>query len=643
MHNSNIRSLRGLVGLVAFGLAVATGVAQAAPAGLAVNAGLAMRSGRSVTIPVGRSTTLHFERMRRVEVIEPDLVEVIVASLNDLSLYGKKAGETTVFVWDKTGMSQIEVTVVAPSQAEKLVESLRRVLGNKLSYTPAGDMAVVIEGTVSAEEAERARSIITVAAKEGLQIVDLIRVEGDSTTAATAVANALRQVLGDKLQYTIWNNNTLVVQGQIGDQEALDRARRLVAAVTGRGVNVVDLLEYKESAGEAPLEDIARAVGDRFRVWQVQGKTVAVEGEVASAAELANLSKLLEAFAPQARIINLVRVVEPQPDINAAMAALQEITENRFSLRPFNHEAIIIEGMVQNADEMNRVREIISKTPIQFRVVDLLRVALPEKMQIVVHAKVLEISKGDAKKFGLNWGQLEFDDNTVRFVDQPWLILAEGGANNVLQLGAQIEALKQENKARVLSEPNVMVDDGDAAEILVGGEIPIPIAQAGGGGVAEVTVEWKAYGVHLAISPTILENRQRINLKVASEVSSLDASNAVTISSFSLPALKSRRVKTTVTIGNNDTLILGGLLQSEDAKIVSKIPLIGDLPVIGKLFRRKQFQHNETELVIMVTPEIIDKSGGKASPVGGNMTGITAAPLGGAETTAAAGAAPAKK
>ncbi|MEN6401721.1 MAG: pilus assembly protein N-terminal domain-containing protein [Armatimonadia bacterium] len=636
MHNSQIRSMHRLVGLLVIGLTIATGAAVAAPAGLAVNTGLAMRNGRSVTIPVGRSTTLHFERMRRVEVIEPDLVEVVVASLNDLSLYGKKAGETTVFVWDKAGMSQIEVTVVAPSPADKLVENLRRVLGNKLTYTPAGDMAVVIEGTVSAEEAERARSIIAVASKEGLQIVDLIRVQGDSTTAAVAVANALRGVLGDKLQYTIWNNNTLIVQGQVGDQAALDRARRLVTAVTGRGVNVVDLLEYQESAGEPPLEDIARAVGDKFRVWQVQGKTVAIEGEVASAAELANLSKLLEAFAQQARIINMVRVVEPQPDINAAMAALQEITGNRFSLRPFNHEAIIIEGMVQNADEMNRVRDIIAKSPIPFRVVDLLRVALPEKMQIVVHAKVLEISKGDSKKLGVNWGQLEYDGETVGFVDQPWLVVAEGGVNNVLTLGAQVEALKLENKARILAEPNVMVDDGDPAEILVGGEIPIPIAQAGGGGVAEVTVEWKDYGVHLAISPTILENRQRINLKVVSEVSSLDASNAVTISSFSLPALKSRRVKTTVTIGNNDTLILGGLLQSEDAKIVSKIPLIGDLPVIGQLFRHKQFQHNETELVIMVTPEIMDKSSGKATPVGGKMTGITAAPVGGSSTGVAA-------
>ena len=643
MHKSQNLNLHRLMGLLAIGLVITSGVAQAAPAGLAVNSGLATRNGRSVTIPVGRSTTLHFERMRRVEVIEPDLVEVVVASLNDLSLYGKKAGETTVFVWDKTGMSQIEVTVVAPSPADKLVENLRRVLGNKLVYTPAGDTAVVVEGMVSAEEAERARSIIAVASKEGLQIIDLIRVEGDSTTAAMAVANALRQVLGDKLQYTIWANNTLIVQGQIGDQAALDRARCLVTAVTGRGVNVVDLLEYKESAGEAPLEDIARAVGDKFRVWQVQGKTVAVEGEVASAAELANLSKLLEAFVPQARIINLVRVVEPQPDINAAMAAMQEITDNRFSLRPFNHEAIIIEGMVQNADEMNRVHDIIAKTPIPFRIVDLLRVALPEKMQIVVHAKVLEISKGDATKLGVNWGQLEYDDDTVRFVDQPWLVVAEGGADNVFPLGAQIEALKQENKARVLSEPNVMVDDGDPAEILVGGEIPIPIAQAGGGGVAQVTVEWKAYGVALSISPTFLENRKRINVKVESEVSSLDASNAVTISSFSLPALKSRRVKTTVTIGNNDTLVLGGLLQSEDSKIVSKIPLIGDLPIIGKLFRHKQFQHGETELVIMVTPEIIDKSGGKAAPVGGNMTGITAAPAAATSTTAASGTTSATK
>jgi pilus assembly protein CpaC len=206
----------------------------------------------------------------------------------------------------------------------------------------------------------------------------------------------------------------------------------------------------------------------------------------------------------------------------------------------------------------------------------------------------------------VNWGQLEFlNDGTVRFVDQPWLIRAERGVDNVLDFGAQVEALTSQNYAQVLSEPNLLVDDGGEAEIQVGGEIPVPISQPGGGGVSTVTVEWKPFGVLLKIQPTILEDGEKINLKLSPEVSSLDFGNAVTLGGFVIPALRKRTATTVVTMADGNTLVIGGLLQTDDVSTVRAIPLLSKIPIIGELFKRREKQRTESELIISVTPEIV--------------------------------------
>lgn len=588
-----------LLGLLLSGLA--SPVATAAPLGSNI------RSSRSVVLPVGRSILLHFQRMKRVEVIEPELADVVVASLNDLSLYGKKGGETTVYIWDMIGIHQLEVSITATSRAEALVQSLRNVLGPRLTYTTYGDSTVIVEGTLPGPDAERARSILLASEQSSVRIVNLVRSDTDTTSGATAIAEALRRVLGDKPQYTVWNDNTVLVQGTLGGQAELDRARRLLVAAGTGAVKVVDLLEVDETVGQAPVEDISRALGDRFRVWQIQGRAVAVEGTVSSAAEAADVGKILETFGTQAKIVNLVRVVEPRPDINTSLAMLQQLVGTKLSVRPLNDQTLALEGTVATDEDLKRVRDTVAKYPVPYQVVDLLRVALPEKRQIICHVRVVDINKAELSRLGVNWGQLSIKDDTVSFVDQPWLVQTEGGLNNMLRLGAQIDALATDNRARILAEPNLMVDDGGKANMLVGGELPIPLAQSGGGGVSTVTVEWKQYGVLLDIEPKILESGDKINVRVAPEVSSLDFTNGVTISGFVLPALRTRKASTVVTVADGEALVIGGLLSSEDSKVVRKIPLLGDLPIIGKLFTRKEFQTGQTELIIMVTPEIVDR------------------------------------
>lgn len=582
-------------------------VAAAAPTG-------AIKTDAPVVLNEGRSTLLHFQRMRRVEVIEPDLVEVVVASLDDLSVYGKKAGQTTIYVWDKKGIHQFEITICGDTPADRLIQDLRKVLGDKLQYTAAGEKAVVVEGTLSAIDAERARSIIAASSKGEVEIVDLIRGEGDTTAGATALADSLRKVLGDKLQYVVWNNNTLLVQGALGDPAAAERARKLLAAAGGNGINIIDLIETNEAVGVAPLEQIAVAVGNKFTVRSIQGRTVAVEGTVTSAAELEDVTKILETFSGQAKIVNLVRLVEPRRDINECVALLQGVVGSGCTVRVMDGDSICVEGGRATKEELEALRELIGRLPMPYQVVDLLHLAKPDKRQIICHVRVVDINKGNLKRLGVNWGQLSIDDNKVTFVDQPWLIEAlpsgfiDGmdGVFNALNIGAQLDLLAQNNVARILSEPNLLVDDGGEASMLVGGEIPVPIAQPTGGGSTTVTIEWKPYGVQLNVAPTILENSNRIAMKISPEVSSLDFGNAITIGGFVIPALRSRKTASELTITAGHTLIIGGLLQSEDVKSVRKIPVLGDLPIIGRLFQRKEFQQGESELVITVTPEIMD-------------------------------------
>ena len=146
------------------------------------------------------------------------------------------------------------------------------------------------------------------------------------------------------------------------------------------------------------------------------------------------------------------------------------------------------------------------------------------------------------------------------------------------------------------------VMDQETAKILVGGEIPIPMVQSS---VANaISIEWKEFGVNLDVTPKIGAD-DTITLKVAPSVSGLDFANGITISGFEVPALRTRRAETSVQVKNGETVVIGGLLQTDTSSTVKKIPILGDIPVLGHLFRSTSKEKAETELIIFVTPEIV--------------------------------------
>ena len=175
-----------------------------------------------------------------------------------------------------------------------------------------------------------------------------------------------------------------------------------------------------------------------------------------------------------------------------------------------------------------------------------------------------------------------------------------------INLGATIQALETTGVVQVLAEPNVLTMNGKQGSILAGGQFPIPVVQgASAGGTNAVTIQFKEFGVRLNFIPTITP-RGTIHLQVAPEVSSLDFASGVTISGFSVPGLDVRRVKTEVELSQGESFALGGLLDNRETETLEKIPFIGDVPILGKFFQSMSKTKTNTELIVIVTPEIVN-------------------------------------
>jgi pilus assembly protein CpaC len=168
-------------------------------------------------------------------------------------------------------------------------------------------------------------------------------------------------------------------------------------------------------------------------------------------------------------------------------------------------------------------------------------------------------------------------------------------------ISAVIHALEEKNLLTTLAKPNLSAISGSEASFLVGGEIPIPIVS---GATGQVSVHYKEFGIRLKFIPTVLDS-QLVNIEVSTEVSSLDFENGVIVSGFRIPALITRRTETVVELNDGEHFVIGGLISTELAETVARVPVLGSVPILGKLFSSSRFQNNESELIMMIAPTII--------------------------------------
>jgi len=174
--------------------------------------------------------------------------------------------------------------------------------------------------------------------------------------------------------------------------------------------------------------------------------------------------------------------------------------------------------------------------------------------------------------------------------------------NSKEQLGMVVKALQTKGMLQSLAEPNVVAESGKEASFLAGGEFPVPVAQGTGNNIG-ITVQYKEFGIRLTFTPIV--NGDRVHLKIKPEVSALDFSNAVVLNGFRIPALTTRRTETELELQNGQTFAVAGLLNNSMSKTLQKIPGIGDIPILGLLFKSQAAQKDRTELVVMITPEIL--------------------------------------
>jgi len=181
-------------------------------------------------------------------------------------------------------------------------------------------------------------------------------------------------------------------------------------------------------------------------------------------------------------------------------------------------------------------------------------------------------------------------------------LLSDFGTKNFL---AFIDAEQTKGRARILAEPNLLAGNKDTASFLAGGEFPVPIAQPGANGSLTITIQYREFGVRLNFIPEIVSD-SLIKLAVRPEVSSLDYANAVNISGFRIPALRTNRVITTVDVRKDQSLIISGLMQEERERTRTGVPFFSDIPILGALFGTSRWRDAETELLVLVTPSMID-------------------------------------
>jgi pilus assembly protein CpaC len=262
-------------------------------------------------------------------------------------------------------------------------------------------------------------------------------------------------------------------------------------------------------------------------------------------------------------------------------------------------------------------------------VINRLKVATP--LQVLLKVRIAEVNRSALKSIGVNLlnhssgktlfsigqgdpGSINATNSTVTFNN-----IAGGTTLGLFghilgtDLLGTLDLLQNDGFITTLAEPNLTALSGETASFLAGGEFPIPVSQS----LGAVTIEYKQYGVGLAFTPIVLQDG-RISMRVRPEVSELSDAGSVKLNGFTVPALTTRRAETTVELGSGQSFMIAGLLQNHASNSIAKAPFLGDLPILGALFRSTQYQRNETELVIIVTPYLVRPvSGQLASPTKG--------------------------
>lgn len=388
----------------------------------------------------------------------------------------------------------------------------------------------------------------------------------------------------------------------------------------GKPVQIIDVMVGESRTIDAawPVKKVSVADPEIADVDAISPTRVSIRGRAIGITELAIESEQGETW--RARLA-----------ISADTSRLQGQLRKLFANSSLNvsqiDDIVVVNGTLARAEDAVQMRQLLELSKLEY--LDLTGVAGLQQVQLQV--KVAEVSRT-----GLRYLNADF-----AFTDGTASVGVNNGASNTFSPGTPsgtllrslpggttifgsgmlngtafeyfLQALTENQYLRLLAEPTLVARSGQEAQFLAGGEIPIPIAQVGGGDTTEISIEYKEFGVRLKFTPTVLGDG-RIELKLRPEVSQLSDVGAVELLGTRIPSLLTRRVETTLELQSGQTFAIAGLLDQKDNASVSKIPLLGDLPVLGTLFRSVRYSREDTEMVVLVTASLIEPSSNELNP-----------------------------
>ncbi|MBA3511794.1 type II and III secretion system protein family protein [Sphingomonas sp.] len=319
-------------------------------------------------------------------------------------------------------------------------------------------------------------------------------------------------------------------------------------------------------------------------------------------------------------LISVVDVVVG-PDVLTLKRQLSELMPTDQVGARISNDSVVLEGIVSSAPAADRAVQL-AETYAPGKVVNLLSIGSAQ--QVMLEVRFSEIKRSALKQLGIGGfltgagraaigggaGLVGAGPPTLGAIVDSFGILQRSFGLGGLDIDATLEALERKGMITTLAEPTLVALSGETASFLAGGEFPVPVIQGSGGGDDDdagsrsLTVEWKPFGVSLAFTPTVLADGV-INMIVAPEVSSIDPTASIVINNLRIPGLQTRRAKTVVELRDGESFAMAGLLRRDFQDTVRQFPILGSIPIIGTLFRSTNFQREETELVIIVTPRLV--------------------------------------
>jgi pilus assembly protein CpaC len=413
--------------------------------------------------------------------------------------------------------------------------------------------------------------------------------------------------------------------GLPGTRPALSKSDTMITD-NGIGVHRMSVTRYKSRTFELQIPfdsavvgspEIADVLAMSNRVLYVQGKKVGTTN--------------VSLFDENKRPIGVFDV-EVTIDTGNLTQKIRGSTDSPDIRVSSNNEQVILTGEARNAIDAERAVSIAKAMMPEQAVVNLMNVAPAQ--QVMLKVRFIEANRKTGRDLGLNW--FASNDSGTRGINTgtgtvtaagpvgagglpifkalntfagnasglPFGVALANLANGGVNIDLLITALETKGLARRLAEPDLVALSGDTASFLAGGEFPVPVAQTGVGGAATVTIEFKPFGVQLTFVPTVLADGI-INLRLTPSVSQLDYANAVRTADFLIPALTKREARTTIELRDGQSFAIAGLLQTVGLRDISQVPWLGSVPVIGALFRSTAYQQEETDLVVIVTPHLV--------------------------------------